>query len=74
MNELIEKTNTYLSTRPGLVPLIGLGLIFINLILSMTLQMFDNTGIIWFVNSNILLHIGIITSIIGLLIIRAWGD
>ncbi len=74
MNELIEKINTYLSTRPGLVPLVGVILIIFNFILNTILQLFDNPAADWFVHSNIPLHIGLITSIIGLLVIRAWSD
>ena len=70
MNELIEKLNTYLSARPGLVPLLGVVLIIINLVL----QVYPGPGSNWFVDSNILLHIGIITSVIGLLVVRAWND
>ena len=71
MNELVEKLNTYLSAKPGLVPLIGVILIILNL----ALQIFVGTeSKNWFVDSNLLLHVGIITSIIGLLVIRAWSD
>ena len=71
MNELVERLNTYLSAKPGLVPLIGVVLIIFNLVLQ-TVAGPENTN--WFVTSNVLLHIGIITSIIGLLVIRAWSD
>ncbi len=70
MNELIEKLNTFLSARPGLIPLTGVIFIILNLLL----QFYPGPGVTWFVDSNILLHIGIITSIIGLLVIRAWSD
>ncbi len=70
MNELVEKLNTYLSVKPGLVPLLGVVLIIINLVL----QFYPGPGSNWFVDSNILLHIGIITSVIGLLVVRAWSD
>jgi len=70
MNDLVEKINTYLSARPGLVPLVGVLLIILNLLL----QFYPGPGSNWFVDSNILLHIGIITSIIGLLVVRAWSD
>lgn len=71
MNELVEKLNTYLSARPGLVPLIGVLLIIANLLLQIIAGTESGN---WFVDSNILLHIGAITSIIGLLVVRAWSD
>ena len=71
MNELVEKLNTYLSAKPGLVPLIGVVLIIFNLILQ-SIAGPESTN--WFVTSDVLLHIGAITSIIGLLVVRAWSD
>lgn len=72
MNELVERVNTYLSARPGLVPLIGVIFIIVNLLLQIIPAVSDYSN--WFIDSNILLHIGLITSIIGLLVIRAWSD
>ena len=63
MNEFLDKVSELLSKYPGLLPLLGLGLIILNLIL----QMFPGN---WFVDRNILLHIGLIISLIGLLLIR----
>lgn len=63
MNEFLDKVSDFLSKYPGLLPLVGLGLIILNLVL----QLFPGS---WFVDRHILLHIGLIISLIGLLLIR----
>jgi hypothetical protein len=63
MNNFLDKMSDFLSKYPGFLPLLGLGLIVLNLIL----QIFPGN---WFVDRNILLHIGLIISLIGLLLIR----
>ena len=70
MNELLEKVNQFFSDRPGLLPLVGIGLIILNMIL----QVFPGPESSWFVDSNILLHLGLILSLFGLLLIRAWEN
>ncbi len=67
MNDLVERLNDFFAERPGLLPVIGVVLVVLNLLL----QFFPGPGSGWFVDSNILLHIGVIISIIGLLLIRA---
>jgi hypothetical protein len=66
MNELIEKLNDFLGERPGLLPLIGVVLIGINLLL----QIVPGPGSGWFVDSNLLLHLGLFFGLIGVLLIR----
>ena len=66
MNELIEKLNNLLGERPGLLPLLGVGLILIDLLL----QIYPGPGSGWFVDSNLLLHIGALLGVIGLLLVR----
>lgn len=63
MNDLLDRVSEFLSKYPGLLPLAGLVLIILNLIL----QIFPGS---WFVDRHILLHIGLIMSLIGLLLIR----
>ncbi|NHZ72095.1 MAG: hypothetical protein GWP17_03305 [Aquificales bacterium] len=67
MNELVERLNDFFAERPGLLPLLGVLLVILNLLL----QFYPGPGSGWFVDSNILLHIGVITSVIGLLLVRA---
>ncbi len=64
MNELLDKINEYLSERRGLLPMIGIILIALNFIV----QFIPGPG--WLISSNILLHIGLITAIVGILLIR----
>jgi hypothetical protein len=66
-NRLVEQLNDFFAERPGLLPLLGVLFVILNLLL----QIFPGPGSGWFVDSNFLLHIGVITSIIGLLLVRA---
>lgn len=63
MNELLDRISDFLGERPGLLPLLGVGLIVLNLLL----QFFPNN---WVVESNLLLHLGLIIGFVGLLLIR----
>ncbi|MCA9898342.1 MAG: hypothetical protein KC433_09135 [Anaerolineales bacterium] len=63
MNDFLDKLSEFFNKYPGLLPLVGLGLIILNLVL----QFFPGN---WFVDGNLLLHVGIILSLIGLLLIR----
>ena len=67
MNNLVERLNDFFAERPGLLPIIGVLLVILNLLL----QFYPGPGSGWFVDSNLLLHIGMITSVIGLLLVRA---
>jgi hypothetical protein len=67
MNEIVERLNDFFAVRPGLLPLLGVLLVILNLLL----QIYPGPGSGWFVDSNFLLHIGVIMSIIGLLLVRA---
>ena len=62
MNDFIDKVSDFLSKYPGLLPLVGLGLIILNLVL----QIFPGS---WFVDRNILLHLGLIIRLIGSLMV-----
>ncbi len=63
MNEFIDRLGELISKYPGFLPLLGLVLIILNLIL----QIFPGS---WFVDRHILLHLGLIISLIGLLVVR----
>ena len=67
MNDLVEKLNDFFATRPGLLPLIGILFVLLNLLL----QIFPGPGSGWLVDSDLFLHIGVILSVIGILLIRA---
>jgi len=61
----LDNLSTYLAPRKGLIPLIGMGLIIVNLILQL---FFINC---WVAQSNLFLHIGALTAIFGLML--AWA-
>ena len=69
MNEIIERLNNFFGERPGLLPLAGVVLIVINLLL----QIYPGPGSGWFVDSNLLLHVGILFGLVGMLLVRALG-
>ena len=68
LNDFLDKTSDFLAARPGFLPMVGIGLIVLNLLL----QFFPGPGS-QLVDMNLFLHLGIIVSIIGLLLIRALG-
>ena len=65
MSKLFDRLSEYLAHRKGLLPLMGMGLVLLNLILQFVLPPS------WFTTSNFLLHIGIIIAIFGLML--AWA-
>jgi hypothetical protein len=66
MNQFLDWLGNFLEKRRGLLPLIGLGLIVLNLIL----QIMPGPGSGWIVDSNLFLHLGLVVSLIGILLIR----
>jgi H+/Cl- antiporter ClcA len=67
MNELLERLNNFFGERPGLLPLAGILLIVLNFLL----QIYPGPGSGWFVDSNALLHLGVIFGLVGMLLVRA---
>ncbi|MEM9774041.1 MAG: hypothetical protein AAF902_05640 [Chloroflexota bacterium] len=65
MNNLIDALNDFLSARRGLLPMVGVGLILVNFLIQI---IFDSE--MWIVSSNLFLHLGLITAIVGVLLIR----
>lgn len=68
INHLLERASQFLGARPGLLPLVGLGLILVNLLL----QVFPGAGV-WLVDSHFFLHLGLILAVLGLLLIKPLG-
>jgi hypothetical protein len=64
MNQRLDRLSEYLAIRKGLLPSLGLGLIVINYALQFLL-----TG--WLVQTNLLLHLGLVIAILGLML--AWA-
>lgn len=63
-SRLLDQASEYFAHRKGLLPLIGLAFVILNYIIQ-----FFPLG--WFVQSNLLLHLGIVFTIIGMLL--AWS-
>jgi hypothetical protein len=65
ISRLLDFMSNYLAHRKGLMPLIGIALIFINLVLAIIIP-----GS-FLVTTNLFLHIGLIIAIFGLML--AWA-
>jgi hypothetical protein len=66
MNQILDRLNEFIGDRPGVLPLAGIGLIILNWLL----QIFPGPGSGWFVDSNFLLHLGLVVGLFGILLIR----
>lgn len=67
INERVERLNDFLVRKPGILPMGGVGLIVLNFVL----QLFPGTEW-WIVRTNLLLHLGLVVSIIGLLLVNVY--
>jgi hypothetical protein len=65
INLLLDVLADFIAHRKGLLPLIGIVLVVLNYIL----QLIPGSG--WWVESNLLLHLGIVVAILGFLF--AWA-
>jgi hypothetical protein len=65
LNLILDRMSDFLAHRKGLLPLLGLIMVLINAVL----QFLPITG--WLVQTNLLLHLGIILAILGILL--AWA-
>jgi len=65
LNRVLDDLSDFFAHRKGLLPMIGIVLILLNF----TIQFIPWFG--WWSESNILLHLGIILSILGFLL--AWA-
>ncbi len=61
----LDQLSNFLAPRKGLIPLIGMGLIVINLMI----QFF--AGGSWLAHTNLFLHFGLLVAIFGLML--AWA-
>lgn len=67
INELVERVNTFLARKPGVLPLLGLGLIVVNLLL----RIYPGPGS-WIVRIDLFLHAGLFLSVLGLLLVNVY--
>jgi hypothetical protein len=65
LNKFIDWASNYFAYRKGLLPFLGLSLVFLNWLF----QLFPGIG--WLSTSNTLLHLGVILAIIGFML--AWA-
>ena len=65
LNRLLDRLSDFFARRKGLLPTTGIAFIIANYLL----QFIITSG--WFVESNLLLHLGIIIAILGILL--AWA-
>jgi hypothetical protein len=65
LSRLLDRLSDFFSQRKGLLPLVGLALVFFNL----ALQVLAPAS--WWSQTNCLLHFGVILAITGFLIARA---
>jgi len=66
LSKFLDTASDYFAHRKGLLPLIGVGLILFNLLLALILPA-D-----WLIiKSNLFLHLGLVTALIGLLLANA---
>lgn len=68
MNKLIDDLNDFLAARRGLLPLLGILFIIINLLVHIVVGLLGVE--LWLASSNFFLHIGLIVSLIGILLIK----
>ena len=67
INELVERINSFFMRKPGVLPVVGLGLIVLNFLV----QLYPGQGA-WIVHSNLFLHLGLIISLVGLLLVNVY--
>jgi hypothetical protein len=65
LNKWFDKLSEFLAARKGLLILVGVLLVFLNLVL----QFIAQPG--WLISSNLFLHLGVIIALVGLLL--AWA-
>ena len=68
MTRLLKRISDFLARLPGLPVLVGLGLILLNFFLRL-LPPWPVIG--WMAEKDLLLHLGLVVSLIGLLLVRA---
>lgn len=65
ISKLVDNASEYFAHRKGLLPMLGMLLIFINLLLTFVLPPES-----FLVRTNLLLHIGLLVAIFGFLLAR----
>jgi hypothetical protein len=64
-SQLLDKLSDYFANRKGLLPILGIMLVFLNWVLQFI------PGLQGFADTNTLLHLGVILAILGIML--AWA-
>jgi hypothetical protein len=64
LSKLLDRFSDFLAARKGLLPLIGIFLVFVNFII----RLFPAS---WLSNTDLFLHLGVILAILGIML--AWA-
>ena len=67
INELVERLNNFFMSKPGVLPLVGVVLIVLNFLL----QLYPGQEA-WIAHSNLFLHLGLVISLVGLLLVNVY--
>jgi len=67
INHFIEQINDFMVERPGITPMFGIFFIVLNFLL----QIYPGPDA-WIAASNLFLHLGLILSVVGLLLINVY--
>lgn len=67
INEIVERINAFMVRRPGVLPLVGIGFILFNFLL----QIYPGPDA-WIAGSNLFLHVGLVLSVVGLLLVNVY--
>jgi hypothetical protein len=65
INQSVDQLSEYLAQRKGLIPLMGVLLVLLNFVLGLI------PGLGWVTSSDLFLHLGVITAIVGFML--AWA-
>jgi len=65
LNQFLDVLANFIALRKGLIPLLAIGMVLFNFIL----RIYPGSG--WLVETDIFLHIGVITGILGFMV--AWA-
>ena len=65
----LDKTSNWLAHNKGLPVFVGVGLVLINLVLSLYTSLPETSGTLgWLARTDLLLHIGIVVALLGILL------
>jgi hypothetical protein len=67
--DLLDTLSNFLAHNKGLLVFVGVGLVALNLLLSLIVEPESGAGFgAWLVRTNVLLHLGVILGLLGILI------